>query len=372
MTHERDRTRRTREANNQFLLHGVHTIPFRDRQLAKAAGTHGQLGVQQRVDGVTLGSLLLLSHAKLRHNKALLLLRSALKDHYTEAHVVLATLQQAVLQHPLADLRRSEPALQLVGDKLAGLLIGDHVPDAVAAEHEELVVLRPPQRGHVCQRGDDLLLVRQVRLVLVCVVAERARHSKIAAHTPNLYVPTGRVDTLLLRLVGGFVVLGAEMRLASAAENSARVAAVADHYVCGGDKGTNRRGAAAVAQVLQAWQFAQLAVHRKVTGAQAILQAVFHRSGCVLELGGLHNGWQKLSRTLLRDGGAAVSVKHCEKRYVRQAVNRDNGGVRVLHFDAPALHRRHAILDAVTLALFGGLVGDRLVQKCAHGCSSCC
>lgn len=76
----------------------------------------------------------------------------------------------------------------LVGGEQAAthrLLVGDTIPDSIAGEYEEAVVVVYLGDGDVRLGGDDLRLAGQVRELLVLEIAQRAGQVQVAVDAPH-------------------------------------------------------------------------------------------------------------------------------------------------------------------------------------------
>mmetsp|Transcript_58915 Transcript_58915/g.184914 ORF Transcript_58915/g.184914 Transcript_58915/m.184914 type:complete len:281 (-) Transcript_58915:233-1075(-) len=137
----------------------------------------------------------------------------------------------AVIQKSLDDLWYLLALLQPRADEVADLLVGLDVPDAVAADHEELVLLASLGELDVWRRADDLLLGPSSGVLLVLEIPKRPRKVQVSVHTvlarPGvLDVAAGRLYPALLPRVVGLVVLAQGDGAAPAAEDRPAVARV--------------------------------------------------------------------------------------------------------------------------------------------------
>ena len=122
---------------------------------------------------------------------------------------------------------------ELVHRLHARLRVGDRVPDAVAREHQVLVLLVPVDDQHLRLRRHHLLLRRQRRVRLEREVAQSARHCQLAVHATRHDRAARRANALVLwllrvktddkRHIVRLVIRAQGDGIAIAGENAARV-----------------------------------------------------------------------------------------------------------------------------------------------------
>lgn len=93
------------------------------------------------------------------------------------------------------------------------------------------VAHRARDDSHVGLGGDLLRLCRQIRSVLVVVVAESAGDGQVPAHASHLNVAASGLDTIRLHLVAGLVVDTTKCNAATADHDGAGITAVPDDDV---------------------------------------------------------------------------------------------------------------------------------------------
>mmetsp|Transcript_19603 Transcript_19603/g.62890 ORF Transcript_19603/g.62890 Transcript_19603/m.62890 type:complete len:354 (-) Transcript_19603:980-2041(-) len=261
------------------------------------------------------------------------------------AHVVARAQMQAMIDELLADgpqiprpllrRRRGRLALLLLGlsagrgraraplrrppvDKKAAhlfdnLLRGHHVPDAVAREHDKLVLVRVARLDHdLRKRGDGLRLSLDRLTPLVHKVAKRARDGEVAVDAVELDGAAGRLDPRLLLRVVRLVVVRQRHRLPRAAEHGARVARVRADDVLWRDERHDRCGSGLVLARLYLWLLQELRVDRHQRG----LERLGRRRGEVgvgaSQRAGAREVLRELARNVVRDKVAAVPVVDAE------------------------------------------------------------
>ena len=150
-----------------------------------------------------------------------------------DGHVVAAeTPHRAVVgeaaHHQLfADLRRFEALRDPSNDEVRHLLVGQHVPDAVAREDDEMPVLVDFANLDVWATGDDLLFRSLVWIGLEGEVTECSGQREVAVDPIDLDEPAGLLDPLLLVLVRRLVIdAEGDRRAVADASDATRVADV--------------------------------------------------------------------------------------------------------------------------------------------------
>ena len=159
--------------------------------------------------------------------------------------------------------------------KLLEILVGHDVPDAVAGQHNKLVLLIWTFPSiHLGLGRDKLLAGAPILHAFVLEIAESAGHGQRAVDPLN-HDRTARVMySLPLGRVYGLVVIGAQHDLVVAAHKRSRVAAVDQIAVSGADEAGDRRGAALVLASLKLGQTANLIVQVQEAFAYGGLQAI--------------------------------------------------------------------------------------------------
>lgn len=171
--------------------------------------------------------------------------------HVVAAHTAdLRVGRQAAFHELLADLLHRLAHGHAAPHKVRHLLVAQAVPDAVARQHEELLLAVDVVRDDLGVGRDDLRLGREAVVLLELKVANGARERQVAVHAAELDEATSRHDARVLpcaasgcehmcarkrgvqarrTLVPGLVVIAHRLGLAAHAQDTPRVASVGDN-----------------------------------------------------------------------------------------------------------------------------------------------
>ena len=153
------------------------------------------------------------------------------------------------------------------------VVVGHHVPYAVAGEHEELVLVVHALSGIDLGLGRHELLARTAALhALVLVVAEGARDGERAVDALYHDRAAGVLYALALDRIDRLVVVGGEHDRVIADEDGARVAAVDEVDVRRTDKAGDGRRAALVLAAVELGHPAHLLVEVEETLANGLFE----------------------------------------------------------------------------------------------------
>mmetsp|Transcript_18621 Transcript_18621/g.59289 ORF Transcript_18621/g.59289 Transcript_18621/m.59289 type:complete len:340 (+) Transcript_18621:260-1279(+) len=318
---------------------------------------------QCRLATTVLPLLLLLVLLRLLLHQLGLRLRSAGEEDEHGRHVVARAAREALVQQRLANLLHLVVATKLIADKVHALLVGEHVPDAIACQDQKLIILLALHDLDLGLGRHHLLLRRLRRRDLVAEVTQRPGHSQIAVHTAHGHGAARVHDAIALRRQVRLVVSGHGDGLATTAEHGAGVAAVADQQVVWGDEAHDGSGATVVLARANALRGADGFVERQ--------EALHHGRGHIV---GTRAGklWRRPDLAEKVQSGhigrhlPAVSVEHAKEGVPWLVGDVGDARVRVLHVNAPTLHGRKSVLESVPFTGVGLLVLDRLVQERAH------
>mmetsp|Transcript_14496 Transcript_14496/g.31808 ORF Transcript_14496/g.31808 Transcript_14496/m.31808 type:complete len:421 (-) Transcript_14496:46-1308(-) len=141
----------------------------------------------------------------------------------------------AIVQKGLHDGREALAARESLPDKVADLLIRLDIPDPIARQHDEFIVLVERNPDDVWSCAYHLSLRAQLRRLLVLQIADRPRQVQIAHHSIMypltdsglLHVAPCSLYPLPLHVAVGFVVVRQLDRFSFPTENGARIPCVA-------------------------------------------------------------------------------------------------------------------------------------------------
>lgn len=269
---------------------------------------------------------------------------------------------QASVHDLIGDAHQVAGHAQSRMNEAAHILVGHHIPDAIAGKDQKLIAILAALAEDLRLRGYQLLALALLLDVLKVIIAQSSRDSQRAVNALDHNTATGIVDALLLLRQNGFVVLRGEDRHALATENSTRIPAIGDVHLGEADKSADGGGPAAFLLLLG--ELRQVPHH--LIDAQEARAYSLHVIAAN-ELLGANDAVQQMFCTMLGHLASGMAVEHSEEAPILERVSEAGARiVGILHLTAPALHRANTEEQLVALALVIVLGGFRLIQESAH------